>query len=83
MPLLWWIVLGLVVGIAGSRILNKTESGFSLDLAVAISGAIVGGLLFDAVLQRSTVGMNPWSLSVAAIGSAGVLWVWHAFVRNA
>jgi len=83
MSLLFWTVLGLIVGFAGSKFVNKTGEGRSLDIAVAVAGAIVGGLLFNAARAPAAVGMNLWSLSVSAIGSAVVLWVWHAFIRRA
>ena len=83
MSFLFWTVLGLIVGLAGSRFVNKTGEGRSLDIAVAVAGAIVGGLLFNAARAPTPEGMNPWSLSVSAMGSALVLWVWHAFIRRA
>ena len=83
MPLLAWIVLGLIVGFGGSKFVNKTGEGLPMDVIVGIGGAVVGGLLFNAILEPNAVGMNPWNLSVAAIGSAGVFWVWHAFIRSA
>ena len=83
MPVLFWIVLGMIAGFAGSKFVNKTGEGRSLDIAVGVAGAIVGGLLFNAVQAPIAVGVNPWSLSVAAMGSAVVLWGWHAFIRRA
>lgn len=82
MSLIAWILLGLLLGFVGSRLLNQTGQGRPLDVAVGISGAVVGGMLFNAVLRPVTVGLHPWSLSAAAIGSACVLWVWHAFIRG-
>jgi len=83
MPLLSWIALGLIVGFAGARFVNKTGEGLRLDIAVGVAGAIVGGLLFNAARGSTTTAANLWSLSVAAIGSAVVLWAWHALARKA
>jgi uncharacterized membrane protein YeaQ/YmgE (transglycosylase-associated protein family) len=83
MPFLFWIVLGLIAGFAGSKFVNKTGEGRWLDVAVGVAGAIVGGLLFNAARAPITVGVNLWSLSVSAMGSVVVLWVWHAFIRSA
>ena len=83
MSFLFWTVLGLIVGFAGSRFVNKTGEGRSLDVAVAVAGAVVGGLLFSAARAPAPVSMNLWSLSISAMGSAVVLWVWHAFIRGA
>lgn len=75
MSFLFWTGLGLIVGFAGSKLVNKTGGGRSLDVSVAVAGAIVGGLLFNAARAPAPVGMNLWSLSVAAVGSVVVLWV--------
>jgi uncharacterized membrane protein YeaQ/YmgE (transglycosylase-associated protein family) len=83
MSFLFWTVLGLIVGFAGSRFVNKPGDGRSLDVAVAVAGAIVGGLLFNAARAPAPVGVNLWSLSVSAVGSVVVLWVWRAFIREA
>jgi uncharacterized membrane protein YeaQ/YmgE (transglycosylase-associated protein family) len=83
MPFLFWTVLGLIAGFACSRFVYKTGEGRSIDIAVGVAGAIVGGLLFNAARAPVAVGVNPWSLSVSAVGSVVVLWVWHAFIRRA
>jgi uncharacterized membrane protein YeaQ/YmgE (transglycosylase-associated protein family) len=83
MPFLFWIVLGLIAGLAGSRFVNKTGEGRLMGIAVGVAGAIVGGLSFNAARAPIDAGVSPWSLSVSAMGSAVVLWVWHAFVRRA
>jgi uncharacterized membrane protein YeaQ/YmgE (transglycosylase-associated protein family) len=41
-----WIVLGLLAGFIGSKIVNKTGEGFFLDIVLGIVGAVVGGYLF-------------------------------------
>jgi uncharacterized membrane protein YeaQ/YmgE (transglycosylase-associated protein family) len=83
MPFLSWIVPGPIVGFAGSKLVNKTGEGLTLDIAVGVAGAIVGGLAFNAAGASTPVVMNFWSLSVAAIASVLVLRVWHAFICRA
>jgi uncharacterized membrane protein YeaQ/YmgE (transglycosylase-associated protein family) len=83
MPFLSWIVLGLIVGFAGSKLVNKTGEGLTLDIAAGVAGAVVGGLAFSAAGASTPAVMNPWSISVAAIASGLVLWVWHAFICRA
>ena len=83
MSFLFWAVLGLIVGFAGSKFVNKTGEGRSLDIAVGIAGAIVGGLLFNAARAPRAEGMNSWSLSVSAIGSVVVFWIWRTYIRAA
>ena len=83
MTFLSWIVLGLVAGFAGSRLVNKTGQGLAFDVVLGVVGAVVGGLLFSSAGASGTADMNLYSLFVAVIGSIVVLWAWHAFVRRA
>ena len=75
MGLISWLVLGLIAGFIGSKIVNKTGQGLWLDIALGIVGAVVGGFLFSGVFGvEGITGLNVWSLIVAIIGSVVVLW---------
>ena len=79
MGIISWLILGLIAGFIGSKIVNKSGQGFWLDIALGIVGAIVGGFLFSAVFgMEGITGLNIWSLIVAIIGSVVVLWGYHA-----
>ena len=43
MSFLAWIVLGLLAGFIGSKIVNKQGEGLFLDILLGIVGAIAGG----------------------------------------
>jgi uncharacterized membrane protein YeaQ/YmgE (transglycosylase-associated protein family) len=45
MGILSWIVLGLIAGFIGSKIVDRHGQGFWLDIGLGIVGAIVGGYL--------------------------------------
>ena len=47
MGIISWIILGLIAGFVGSKIVNRQGQGFWLDIALGIVGALVGGFLFD------------------------------------
>ncbi|MCJ2079202.1 GlsB/YeaQ/YmgE family stress response membrane protein, partial [Methylobacterium sp. E-016] len=47
MSLLAWIVLGLIAGFIGSKIVNNTGQGLVVDILLGIVGAVVGGFLFN------------------------------------
>ena len=92
MPLLSWIALGLIVGFAGARFVNKTGEGLRLDIAVGVAGAIVGGLLFNAAgihdYRRESV--EPFcccnwfgrrALGLACLGSEGIERGWRSASR--
>ena len=79
MGIISWLILGLIAGYIGSRIVNSSGQGFWLDIALGIVGAIVGGFLFSAVLSSEGItGLNIWSLIVAVVGSIVVLLIYHA-----
>ena len=78
MSILAWIILGLVAGFIGSKIVNRSGQGVVLDIVLGIVGAIVGGFIFDAVGQVGVTGLNLYSLIVAVIGAIVVLVIYHA-----
>src|SRR5271170_7535851 len=47
MSFLAWIVLGLIAGFIGSKIVNKSGEGLIVDILLGIVGAVVGGWLFN------------------------------------
>ena len=82
MSFLAWIVLGLIAGFIGSKIVNKTGEGFFLDIILGIVGAIIGGWLFSLFGAHGVTGLNIYSLFVAVIGAIVVLLVYHALFRR-
>ena len=47
MSFLAWIVLGLLAGFIGSKLVNKSGEGVVLDILLGIVGAVIGGFLFN------------------------------------
>jgi uncharacterized membrane protein YeaQ/YmgE (transglycosylase-associated protein family) len=78
-----WIILGLVAGFVGSKIVNKTGEGLFLDIILGIVGAVVGGWLFSMFGASGVTGLNLYSLAVAVVGAIVVLVVYHAIQRAA
>ncbi len=83
MSYLAWIVLGLVAGFIGSKIVNKSGEGILLDIVLGIVGAVVGGWLFNTFGAAGVTGLNLYSLLVAVIGAVVFLVVYHAIRRIA
>lgn len=83
MSFLAWIILGLLAGFIGSKIVNKRGEGLFLDIILGIVGAIVGGWLFRFFGAQGVTGLNLYSLIVAVIGSIVFLLIYHAIVRRA
>lgn len=83
MSFLAWIVLGLIAGFIGSKIVNKRGEGIFLDIILGIVGAVVGGWLFSMFGAHGVSGVNLYSIFVAVIGAILVLVIYHAVVRRA
>jgi uncharacterized membrane protein YeaQ/YmgE (transglycosylase-associated protein family) len=81
MSILAWIVLGLIAGFIGSKVVNKTGEGIILDIVLGVIGAVVGGWLFRFFGSTGVTGLNLWSMLVAIIGAVVVLVAYHAIRR--
>jgi uncharacterized membrane protein YeaQ/YmgE (transglycosylase-associated protein family) len=77
MPIITWILLGLIAGFIASKIVNRTGEGVVIDVLLGIVGAIVGGSLFNAFGMRGVSGLNLYSTVVAVIGASVVLVLYH------
>ena len=78
MGIISWIILGLIAGFIGSKIVDKQGQGFWLNIALGIIGALVGGFLFDIFGATGVTGLNIWSMIVAIVGSVVVLLIYNA-----
>ena len=82
MSILGWLLLGLISGFIGSKIVNKSGEGLLLDIVLGIVGAIVGGFLFQTIGATGITGFNIYSMFVAVIGAVVVLIAYHAIVKR-
>ena len=80
MSIIAWLVLGLIAGFIGSKIVNKSGEGLLLDIILGVVGAMVGGYLFTLVGAAPVTGLNIYSMFVAVVGAIVVLVVYHAVV---
>lgn len=83
MSFLAWIVLGLIAGFIGSKLVNKQGEGLIIDILLGVVGALVGGWLFNRFGAAGVTGLNLYSLVVAVIGSVVLLVGYHAIRRAA
>jgi len=81
MHLFAWLILGLLAGFIGSKIVNKQGEGLIRDILLGIVGAFVGGFLFRAFGSHGVTGLNVYSLFVAVVGAVAVLVLFHALRR--
>jgi uncharacterized membrane protein YeaQ/YmgE (transglycosylase-associated protein family) len=82
MSILGWIVLGLIAGFIGSKVVNKQGEGLILDIVLGVVGAIVGGFIFTRLGAQGVNGFNLYSMFVAVVGAIVVLLVYHLLFRR-
>ena len=82
MSVIAWIVLGLIAGFIGSKIVNKTGEGVLLDIVLGVVGALVGGFLFEKFGMAGVSGVNLYSILVAVVGAVVVLLIYHMLFRR-
>ena len=82
MSIIAWLILGLLAGFIGSKIVNRNGTGLILDILLGVVGAVVGGLLFSLLGAQGITGFNLYSLLVAIFGSVVVLLAYHLLLRR-
>lgn len=82
MSILAWIVLGVLAGFIGSKLVNKTGEGVVLDIALGIVGAVVGGFVFNRFGASGVTGLNVYSLLVSVFGAVLFLVAYHVIRRR-
>jgi len=78
MSLLAWIVVGIIGGFIGSKIVNRQGEGLLGDLVLGVAGALLGGWLFNQFGHSAATGINLYSILVSAVGAIVVLVLVHA-----
>jgi uncharacterized membrane protein YeaQ/YmgE (transglycosylase-associated protein family) len=77
MGIVSWIILGLIAGFIGSKIVDRQGQGFWLDIALGIVGALVGGFLFSLFGVSGVTGLNIYSMIVAVVGAIVVMLIYN------
>lgn len=83
MSLIGWIIVGIVAGIIASRISSKTGALFLVDSIMGVAGALVAGTIYAVSASGSMVGIDPYSVCVAAGGAVLLLWAYHFYFPRA
>ena len=63
MGIISWIVVGLIAGFIGSKIVNKAGEGLIRDIILGIVGAFVGGWIFTAMGATGVTGLTSTAFS--------------------
>lgn len=75
MGLLAWILLGLIAGALARLVVpGRQRIGCITTMAVGIAGALIGGLVAEAVFDEDfDIGFDPKSLAIATVFSIVLL----------
>jgi len=75
MPILTWIIVGLIAGLLASLVVGGSGYGLIGDIIIGIVGAFVGGWLFRTLNVTSPFGGLGGVIFVAFIGAVVLLFV--------
>jgi uncharacterized membrane protein YeaQ/YmgE (transglycosylase-associated protein family) len=82
LDIIFWIVLGGLAGWIASMIMGTdARMGAGANIVVGIIGAIIGGLLMNAMGGQGVTGFNLYSILVAIGGAVILLLLVRAFRR--
>lgn len=75
MPILTWLIVGLIAGVLASIVMGGTGYGLIGDIIIGIVGAFVGGWIFRALHTASPFGGLAGVIFVAFIGAVVLLFI--------
>jgi uncharacterized membrane protein YeaQ/YmgE (transglycosylase-associated protein family) len=82
MGILYWIVLGLIVGLLAKFIMpGKDPGGIIITILLGIAGAFVGGYVGSLLKLGSVTGFNVVSL-LLALGGAVLLLLIYRLIKK-
>ena len=81
MGIILWIVLGAIAGLVAS-FLMRSPNGWLEDVILGIIGAFVGGFVMNLFGAPGVTGFNLYSLLVAIIGAAIVIFLGRSLHRG-
>lgn len=81
MPILSWILLGLIAGLLGGKIVNRRGEGMFLNIGLGMVGAVTGGYLLNLFGPDRGGTLDLWSVLAATAGAIVALVVYHGVRR--
>ena len=77
MGIISWIIFGLIAGAIAKAILpGEQGGGILMTSALGILGALVGGAIGPALLDKPITDFNIGSMLIAIVGAILVLLIW-------
>lgn len=65
-----WVVIGLVTGFIGGKMINLNGDDPQVDLVVGVIGTVIGGVICNVVSGVGVTGFTIWSFVVAVAAAA-------------
>ena len=82
MGILYWIMMGLVVGVLAKFVMpGRDPGGFIVTILIGIAGAFVGGYIGRALGFGSVTGFNLPSI-LLAVGGAVILLILYRVIKR-
>jgi uncharacterized membrane protein YeaQ/YmgE (transglycosylase-associated protein family) len=79
MGIIYWIILGLVVGVIAKFLMpGKDPGGIFITILLGIAGAIGGGFISSRIGFGQVTGFDLRSLIIAVVGSVVLLIIYRA-----
>ena len=72
MSCLAWIIVGAISGWLASAVMHS-RLGLTGEIIVGVMGALIGGLLFEALGAPAENGFSVWTILVAFLGAVILL----------
>ena len=82
MPILYWIIFGLITGSIANFIAPSSQGGIVGSIILGIIGAVVGGYLGERFFGVGITGFNIMSFVVAVAGSLLVISISRFLMRG-
>lgn len=81
LDLVGWVVIGLISGFVGSKLINLKGDDPQVDLVVGIVGAVLAGVVCNLLNGVGVSGFTYWSFVAALAGAAAAIAGWHTVRR--
>ena len=82
MSIVAWVLIGLILGLIASKVVNATSQSVIVNVLLGAIGAVAGGLVFHSAEGSGIDDFEPLSLVVAVVGAFVMLVVKHALVKR-
>ncbi len=77
-----WLIMGLIAGFIGSKIVNKTGSGLVMDIVLGVVGAFVGGFIGKLLFHVGITHFSLYGVIMSIFGAVIVLYLYHMVTGN-